>query len=557
MRKARAPLLVGLVVLLGVGAFIGMYSVTRKGFEAGEDTYRLYALFDDVSGLGPGTRVTVAGVQVGQVELIAIDDEFGDLARVTILVEDGVKLYRGEEELPDGSWRNGATITRRQASLLGDQYLELKRGAPTPDNVQLGNGDEIRNVVSVSGLSAIMKDMERAGSIFEQLDATFQKLDAIASDVKAVTGTVRNILSGPVGEQRLGEIAENIRTASGDITAVVVDVKAFVADAKAFTGDVRGFLGESVLGRGDQIGRIVNNVERFSQNAANLSAVATTSAAGILDDVKVVTGDIRGLIRGSRDDVETSLGTIKGALAQFTNTMQRLDTALNNLASITGKIDEGAGTLGRLVNDDTVIRDIETVVSDAGDFVSRVTNMQTRVELSSEYYVGQRALKNYLRLRLQPKEDKYYLIELIDDPRGKTVFSSQVTQTNDPSLPPVVHESSAETSEGIKFSFQFAKRWYFITGRFGVIEGTGGIGVDFEFFEDSLRLTTDLFDFSQDEAPRIRMRASYAFLEHFYLSAGVDDVANESSFDWFFGGGIRFTDDDFKALLTVAPTPSL
>ena len=29
------------------------------------------------------------------------------------------------------------------------------------------------------------------------------------------------------------------------------------------------------------------------------------------------------------------------------------------------------------------------------------------------------ALKNYIGLRLQPKDDKYYLIELVDDPRGR------------------------------------------------------------------------------------------------------------------------------------------
>ena len=53
------------------------------------------------------------------------------------------------------------------------------------------------------------------------------------------------------------------------------------------------------------------------------------------------------------------------------------------------------------------------------------------------------------------------------------------------------------------------------------------------------------------------MLTHYEFFKHFYVSAGVDDVINQSTMDWFVGGGIRFTDDDLKALLITAPTPSL
>jgi phospholipid/cholesterol/gamma-HCH transport system substrate-binding protein len=160
-------------------------------------------------------------------------------------------------------------------------------------------------------------------------------------------------------------------------------------------------------------------------------------------------------------------------------------------------------------------------------------------------------------LRLQPREDKYYLLEIIDDPRGRTTTKTVVTQTNDPNLPPVVHETSSTTSEGIKVSFQFAKQWYFLTGRFGIFEGSGGLGMDFEFFNKRLKLTADAFDFTADEEPRIRFLASYEFLKHFYFTAGLDDLLNRSRIDYFVGTGLRFTDDDLKAILTVAPTLGL
>ncbi len=552
MDSARASLLVGLVVLAGIGAFVGMYSVTGDGIGTGK-TYEVFARFDDVSGLAPKTRVTVAGVKVGEITDIGIDPDTPDKARVRIALKKGVEILAGER-LEDGTWANGATLTRKSASLLGDMYLELTRGVKGPP---LADGDEIRQAVSDSGLSAVMKQLEKSQNMFARLETIFDKVDAIAGDVKVVTGTMRDLLGGPKGEAQLQSIADNVRIASDNVAAASKDLRTVVGDVRLFTADVRKFLGDSVLGRGDQIGRIVGNVEKFSANAAQLSNTASASASRILADVETVTGDIRRLIRGSKDNVESSLGTITNALAQFTRTMEKVDASLENVASITGKIDDGKGTIGKLVNDDRLLNDVQEVVADASNLVKSVTGIQTRVELSSEFYVGQGALKNYLRLRLAPKEDKYYLIELIDDPRGKTVNQTQVTQTNDPNLPPVVHETQSTTAEGIKLSFQFAKKWHFLTGRFGVFEGTGGLGVDAEFFDDTLKFSVDLFDFSQDESPRMRALANYQFFQHFFLSAGVDDLFNPQSFDWFLGFGIRFTDDDLKGLLTVAPVPSL
>ncbi|MFT7621352.1 MAG: phospholipid/cholesterol/gamma-HCH transport system substrate-binding protein, partial [Myxococcota bacterium] len=95
MDNARASLLVGVVVLLGIAAFVGMYSVTGAGL-GNQKTYEVYGLFDDVSGLSPQTRVTVAGVKVGEVVSIGIDPNSPDLARVVIALKDDVEILGGE-----------------------------------------------------------------------------------------------------------------------------------------------------------------------------------------------------------------------------------------------------------------------------------------------------------------------------------------------------------------------------------------------------------------------------------------------------------------------------
>jgi phospholipid/cholesterol/gamma-HCH transport system substrate-binding protein len=200
------------------------------------------------------------------------------------------------------------------------------------------------------------------------------------------------------------------------------------------------------------------------------------------------------------------------------------------------------------------------------DFASKLTGLQTEVGLQATYLVGQGSSKNSLSLRLAPKPDKYYLLELVDDPRG--ISETQLVQSNPPSSGEPVTQQQKITREGFKFSAQFAKRYYFTTLRFGIIESTGGIGADFHFFKDHLALKLDAFNFSVDELryPRIRASLRAQAFDRLFLTAGMDDVLNDprrdlttrrmlAGRDFFFGGGIYFNDDDLKAIMTAVPTP--
>jgi len=552
VRNARAALLVGIVLILGALAFVATYSVSRKRFST-TDTYVVHAYLEDGSGLGPGTRITIAGVPVGEVIEVKIDSSRPDLARVDLAVSNDLMLFGGVKDATGGI-ADGAVIRKKASSLLGDQYLELTvglRGEP------LRGGDAIPTAISATGLQAIMKEFEKSGNLIARLDTIFVKLDAIAGDVQAVTGSVREVVGTKEGGQRLSRVAENVEQASSDVAAAVKEIRSFVADT-------RQFLEKSVLGRGDQVGRIIENVERFSDNAAKLSVDASGSAGRILDNVEVVTRDVRQLISGSRGQVETSLGSIRGALVSFTRTLQSMEGTISTINSIVSKIDSGEGSLGRLVNDSTLVdkttslvAKVDEVVTDAGDLVKKVTRLETKVELESNYLVEADAFKNYVRLRFQPREDKYYLLELVDDPGGKSSTEVKRTKVEGTGATTDSTEVVETTTDELKISLQFAKRWYFLTGRFGLMESSGGLGLDLEFLADALKFTIDLFDFDAEGAPRMRLLASYTFFEHFALTAGVDHTLEPDEFDWFFGIGLRFTDGDLKALLTVAPTPSL
>jgi len=112
--SASRDLVVGLFVLVGLLA-IAWLSIRVGGltFSPGEPI-TLHAHFDHVGSLKPRAPVVVAGVKVGQVRAITLEDL---RAHVVLEVEESVGI-------PDDS-----TAAVRTAGLLGDQFVALEPGA--------------------------------------------------------------------------------------------------------------------------------------------------------------------------------------------------------------------------------------------------------------------------------------------------------------------------------------------------------------------------------------------------------------------------------------------
>lgn len=526
-KELRAPLLVGLVGVLGVVAFVMLFGSVQKAVVKPGEGYRVHADFDDASGLASHSRVTISGIPVGTIEdisLVTLPDG-KTKARVTVRMRKDVTLYQGTEG-PDGTWINGAVITRRTATLLGDYYLEISPGSA---GRKLEDGDAIPNVVGEAGFMALASRLEKIAD----LAPTMQK---IADDVSRVTWAVSSVYGGPEGKERVERLALAIERAAGDIAAI--------------TEQLRAFIGTDVAAPGGRVAKILENLERFTQDAARLSKESADSLARTVKNIEFITQEVRRAIEKDSEGGED----LRLGLTRLRASLEHLEKATRHFASVAEKVDAGQGTLGRLVNDETLVQRTEEVVREVGDLVKSVTRLETQVGFRTEYNLYQRAVKNYLFLRLQPSREKYYQLDIVFDPRGKTSTFQRLTLTNDPSKPPALTERVTETRLDLKFSLQFARRLAFITGRFGLIESTGGLGLDLEFFKDSVKFSFDLFDFTADQFPRLKFLWSFTFLEHFYVAAGVDDIFNKAGRDYFLGAGFRFTDNDLKALLITAPS---
>ncbi len=107
--------IVGLFVLGGLAAVAYLSSNVGGLQVGGEADLTLVAVFDDIGGLSRRSQVKVAGVKVGQVSSIELDEDMR--ARVALAVDPTLEL----------SIDSIAAI--RTAGLLGDQFVSLTPGA--------------------------------------------------------------------------------------------------------------------------------------------------------------------------------------------------------------------------------------------------------------------------------------------------------------------------------------------------------------------------------------------------------------------------------------------
>ena len=133
MNMAKLEMMVGAFMLIGM-LCLGYLSIKLGKMElVGGDYYSVSAKFDSVSGLKPGARVEIAGVEVGKVDSIALDSKGWDQALAYLKIKSGIKI--GDDVI--------ASV--RTSGIIGDKFIMLKPGG---SDHFLKNNDTIRETES-------------------------------------------------------------------------------------------------------------------------------------------------------------------------------------------------------------------------------------------------------------------------------------------------------------------------------------------------------------------------------------------------------------------------
>ena len=161
------------------------------------------AIFSNTSGLRTGQFVRASGVEVGKVSKIELIDG-GSKVRVDFNVDRSLQLF------------DGTTASVRYLNLIGDRYLELKRGEsdkrlPAGGTIPLEHTEPALDLDAlIGGFRPVFRalDPDKVNNIAQSIVTIFQGQGGTISDILDQTASLTSALADR--DQAIGEVIKNL-----------------------------------------------------------------------------------------------------------------------------------------------------------------------------------------------------------------------------------------------------------------------------------------------------------------------------------------------------------
>jgi phospholipid/cholesterol/gamma-HCH transport system substrate-binding protein len=293
--------LVKLVVFIVVTSFLTLLlAATIGNISLGEKTkYR--AVFSDVTGLLPGNDIRIAGVTVGSVNSIELDERA--LALVEFELDDGREIPR-------------STIARlRYRNITGERYVALTEGQGSAEPLEPGGTLPLAQTRNALDLTVL----------FNGFRPLFQALHP--ESVNQAAFEIVQVLQGE------GGTVESLTAKTASLTSALADK-------------------DVVIGRVlDNLAAVLATVDDRNTELADLIVQLRRLAAGFAEDREVIGGSLAGIneLAGATADL---LVDVRPPLSEDITELRQLATTLDEnketidgvLTRLPGKLDLIVGT---------------------------------------------------------------------------------------------------------------------------------------------------------------------------------------------------------------------
>ncbi len=512
------------VIVLAILAYfsfkVGKIHIFKK------PTYVISAYFKSASGIGTGTSVTMAGIKIGSVEKIRLEK---GLARVYMTINSRYKVYP----------QYIASI--RSLSLLGESYVAISPAA----GEQQGQSEKVLD-----------KEVIRSEMSPQSISGLITKFSKTASDLEKVSKSLKKSIGTKTGEKNIKAILHNIATLSENLNRLVYvnqrNVDVILSNFAAISRHINGLTFQNDAA-------ITKTIHNFNAISYNLRR-----------ELPSITHNIKGLSKNLNYIVAKNRRNINGSLKNINADTKKLKLTLNQLYGISSKINNGQGTIGKLVNRNSVYDNLNGSLKGINNIVGGYSRFKVKVNMSSQYLVRSKGSVSQVNIKLEPSPGHYYELGVASVPMGYgNTYGETQTTTYTTNNPPSgqFYPSSVTTnttqysySNSIKFNALIAKNFYNFTLLAGLLYSTGAVGVNY-YVPDTgknLKIYARAFGFNSDNngvSEDINAGVAYTFYRHIFLDAGYDNITNNSQRSIYLGGGIKFTDKDLKYLIVGGKMP--
>jgi phospholipid/cholesterol/gamma-HCH transport system substrate-binding protein len=312
---------VGLFVLAGAVllAVVIFYVTGGSGFGP---KYRLRAFLPEVDGLTVGAPVRVDGVDVGNVERIAIAvPKPGESTSKDRNIEVDLRLQKTFETYI----RSDSSAGLITEGLLGNRYVDIDRGYV---GRVLQNEDEIPGRQE----KALKEVVERSADLMDSLSSITQQASAVLTDVRNGRGSLGKFMVDQTAYNHLNATLENLDQMMADVKAGKGTLGKLVTEDEMYTRV------NSVAGRVDSVLEAVQN-QQGTLGKLVYDTSMHESAKRLIDNSNAFFTDVRG-----------GKGTL-GKLVTDDSLFLQYKQAGENLSSATAKLNSNQNTIGKFFAD--------------------------------------------------------------------------------------------------------------------------------------------------------------------------------------------------------------
>lgn len=334
---------IGIFFTIALILVIGLSLQVNKGFLS--DRYEIVANFESVSAVESGTNVTLRGVPVGSVK--SIDwDATEHKVRVILQIDDEYEIA------------TNAVAKIQVSSLLGGSVVNITVEEGPDDISYLGPGDEIATAETPS-IDEVMSTLSDLSSETENLitnlnknqETTLGKINEVVEENRQYIRSTSESFArlGPKLEtlsDRLNEMTEHMQSGEGTIGALYAD-KQLYNDLKEMSETAKEVASQIKSGEGT-LGTLI-----YRDDIAN-------EARSIMEDLRNAAQEVQGAVGENREE-------LRSLVSALSSSGPRIEQAISEFQAVTNKINQGDGTLGKLVNDPSLYEDAKRAVNQVGE----------------------------------------------------------------------------------------------------------------------------------------------------------------------------------------------
>lgn len=346
---------------------------------------------------------------------------------------------------------------------------------------------------------------------------------------------------GEASGQRLEEGSLVPSEVAGGLDSIGKDAGAMIKEIKEVAILIKESLKEA--DGSNRLEKITGNIKDLTASLKRVMEKNEGKVDEIVENIKLMTEQLQYETDRLQKD------SLMADLTKIGPILDKTDKAVTDLKDIIADVKDGKGTVGKLLRDDAVVDQVSQTLSSVNRLVNRINNIEADIGLSTG---ANTRLGSDTRfdLDIYPAPERFFRIGVVTNDYGPEIEEEKETCTTVNGGSESCKETRKINKSGFKFNLQIGRRIQRLGIRAGIIESTGGVGIDYFFPDWGIRTGMEVFDYQKDAGPNLRLISEVKVWNVLFARvAGEDLISEDGNASATISLGLRFNDQDLAALI--------